>query len=114
MSIPKIGTGIGGSVTNYSIDDILSITEPKKTSGFRKVLGGIAGGVANAVLPGVGGAVENLINGGAGASGSLIGEASQFLEMQRQIQMEARAFEAASAVLKAKHDASMAAIRNIR
>jgi hypothetical protein len=114
MSIPKIGTGVGSSVTNYSIDDILSMTEPKKTGGFRKVLGGIAGGVANVVLPGVGGAVENLINGGAGASGGLLGEAGQFLELQRQIQAEARAFETASNILKVQHDASETAIRNMK
>ena len=112
MSIPKTSS----SVLNYSIDDILGYTEPKKTGKFRKIMGGIAGSAANAVLPGVGGAIENLISGGTGLGSSSIlgGEASQFLELQRQIQAEARAFEAASAVLKAKHDASMAAIRNIR
>jgi hypothetical protein len=110
MSIPKTSS----SVLNYSIDDILGYTEPKKTGRFRRILGGIAGGAANAVLPGVGGTIENWIGGGVSGMGNLLGESRQFLELQRQIQAEARAFEAASAVLKAKHDASMAAIRNIR
>lgn len=112
MSIPKTGTG--ASVSNYSIEDILGYTEPKKTGRFRRILGGIAGGAANTMLPGVGGAIENLIGGGIGGFGNLLGESTQFLELQRQIQAEARAFEAASAVLKAKHDSSMAAIRSIR
>jgi hypothetical protein len=111
MSIPKTGS----SALNYSIDDILGYTEPKKTGRFRQILGGIAGGAANIVLPGVGGVIESAISGGIGGVGSnLLGDSRQFLELQRQIQAEARAFEAASAVLKAKHDASMAAIRNIR
>jgi hypothetical protein len=37
----------------------------------------------------------------------------QFLQLQRQMNMEQQAFETASAVMKARHDASMAAIRNI-
>src|SRR5687767_7218092 len=110
MSIPKAGS----TALNYSMDDILGLTEPpKKTGRFRQILGGIAGGAANIVLPGVGGAIESAISGGlGGVAGNLLGESRQFLELQRQIQAEARAFEAASAVLKAKHDASMAAIRN--
>ncbi len=113
MSIPNLGSST--SIANYSMDDILGYTEPKKTGGFRKVLGGVVGGVTNLVAPGVGGAVQNLITGGSGLNSSnLLGESTQFLELQREIQAESRAFEAASAVLKAKHDASMSAIRNIR
>ncbi len=44
----------------------------------------------------------------------LMGETQQFLELQRQMQMESRAFETASTVLKVRHDASMAAIRNMK
>ena len=110
MSIPKTGS----TALNYSIEDILGYTEPKKTGRFRRILGGIAGGATNVLLPGAGSAIENWISGGVGGMGNLLGESRQFLELQRQIQAETRAFEAASAVLKAKHDASMAAIRNIK
>ena len=111
MSIPNVGNT---SISQFSMDDILQYTEPKKTGKFRKILGGIAGGVGNAIFPGIGGAIDNLITGGAGSSSNLLGESQQFLELQRQIQGEQRAFEAASAILKAKHDAAMSAIRNIR
>jgi hypothetical protein len=37
----------------------------------------------------------------------------QYLQLQKQMNMEQQAFETASSVLKARHDASMAAIRNI-
>src|SRR5262245_10865047 len=111
MSIPK--SGPSSIAPSYSIDDILGYTEPKKTGRFRRIFSGVSGGAANIILPGSGSAVESLIGGGDGV-GNLLGESRQFLELQRQIQAEARAFEAASAVLKAKHDASMAAIRNIR
>jgi hypothetical protein len=38
----------------------------------------------------------------------------QFLQLQKEMNLEQRAFETASSVLKARHDASMAAIRNIQ
>jgi hypothetical protein len=37
----------------------------------------------------------------------------QFLQFQKEMNLEQQAYETASAVLKARHDASMAAIRNI-
>jgi hypothetical protein len=55
-----------------------------------------------------------MIAGGSLNSSGLLGESTQFLELQRSIQMESRAFETASAVMKSRHDASMAAIRNLK
>ncbi len=111
--------GIGPSSSSYSINDILKYTQPKQPSGFRRFLGAAVGGVANIFAPGVGSVIGGFISGSAGVTagpgeGGLIGEASQFLELQRQIQAESRAFELASTVLKVKHDASLSAIRNMK
>lgn len=98
----------------YSLEDIQQYTQPKKPSGFRRFLGAVAGGVSNVVLPGSGPAVSEMITGGMGTDTNLLGDLQQYLEVQQQIQAQARAFEMASNILKAKHDAAMAAIRNIK
>ena len=98
---------------NYSIDQIMQTAQAPKASGFRKVLGGIVGGVGNIFAPGLGSAVGSMISGGLNTNPGL-GEATQYLELQRSMQAESRAFEAASAVLKSRHDASMSAIRNMK
>jgi hypothetical protein len=108
--------GLGASITpNYRLEDILKqTTQSKEPGGFRRVFGAVAGGVGNIFLPGVGTAIGGLIGGGRLNSTGLLGESTQFLELQRSMQMETRAFETASAVLKARHDAAMSAIRNIK
>jgi hypothetical protein len=112
----SVSTGVGAAYTpNYSIEQIMQSTQGvKESSGFRRILGSVVGGVGNILLPGVGGAIGNLISGGALNSTGLLGESTQFLELQRSMQMESRAFETASAVMKSRHDASMAAIRNLK
>lgn len=98
---------------NYSIDQIMQTAQAPKAAGFRKVLGGIVGGVGNIFAPGLGSAIGGMISGGINTNPGL-GEAAQYLELQRNMQNESRAFEAASAVLKSRHDASMSAIRNMK
>jgi hypothetical protein len=114
--MPSINRALGASVTpNFLLEDIQRLTQAQRESGgFRRTLGGIVGGVGNAFFPGIGSAIGNLIAGGRLNSTGLLGESQQFLELQRQMQMETRAFEAASAVLKSRHDAAMAAIRNMK
>jgi hypothetical protein len=103
--------------SSYELNDILNQTQStSRGGGFRRVLGAIAGGVGNMVLPGVGGLIGGLIGGaggfgGLGASGGLGEETLQFLRLQQQIQRELRAFEFAVSVLKNRHDSSMSAIR---
>jgi len=101
--------------SNYSLDQILQSTTPTNPpSGFRKVLGGIVGGVGNMFMPGVGGLIGSAIAGSTGINQSgLMGDSMQYLNLQRQMTAEQEAFETASAVLKSRHDASMASIRNI-
>jgi len=103
------------SPSNYSIDQILQATHPaSQPGGFRKVLGGIVGGVGNIVMPGVGGVIGSAIAGNTGINQSgLLGDSIQYLNLQRQMSAEQEAFETASAVLKSRHDASMASIRAI-
>lgn len=117
MSVQR---GLGAAHTpNYTIQDIHRMTQPpnhsRTGSGFRKVLGAVVGGVGNMVAPGLGGAIGNVISGGKLDSTGMLGsETMQFLEFQRQMQMESRAFETASAVMKSRHDAAMSAIRNMK
>jgi len=101
--------------SNYSLDQILQATTPtNQPGGFRKVLGGIVGGVGNMFMPGVGGLIGSAIAGSTGINQSgLMGDSMQYLNLQRQMTAEQEAFETASAVLKSRHDASMASIRNI-
>jgi hypothetical protein len=112
----SVARGVGAAYTpNYTMDQILQATRgTQQSSGFRRVLGGVVGTVGNIFMPGVGGAIGNMIAGGSLNSSGLLGESTQFLELQRSIQMESRAFETASAVMKSRHDASMAAIRNLK
>lgn len=41
-------------------------------------------------------------------------ETIKYLELQREIQQETRRYEATSNVMKARHDATMSSIRNLR
>lgn len=101
---------------NYSMDDIQKAATGggKDSAPYRKVIGAVVGGAANMVFPGLGTAIGGMISGGKLNSTGTMGEAQQYLEMQRQIQMESRAFEAASTILKVRHDASMSAVRNMK
>jgi len=96
---------------NYSIDQILQSTQQQsQPSGFRRVLGGLLGGIGNVFAPGIGG----LLGGAVGGTGGLMGSnPAQYLQLQQQMNAQQEAWETASAVMKCRHDASMSAIRNI-
>jgi hypothetical protein len=86
---------------------------PKPPNKFLSALGKVvrvAGTVAgNVFMPGLGGATGNLLGEMAGLGSDPV----QYLKLQEKIQAESRMYEAASAVLKAKHDAAMDCLRNI-
>lgn len=107
----------------YSINQILQATKPPSTGGgFRRVLGGLLGSVGNMFAPGMGGMIGGLISGGAGGLGGLGGvdpsgmmaESMQYLQLQQQMNQAQVVFETASAIMKCRHDASLAAVRNIQ
>jgi hypothetical protein len=107
----------GEAAATPQLDDILSVTgESRKSNGFRRVFGSIIGGVGNIMLPGIGGAIGAAIGGGVlgAALPTLGGEVTQYLALQRQIQMETLALETASTVMKVRHDAAMSCIRNMK
>ena len=87
---------------------------------FGRILKGAAGAAVSAI-PVVGPAVAAAIPG-LGRRGRFPGgvdptapsHALEFLELQQAIEREAREFEVASNVLKARHDAAMTAIRNLK
>lgn len=113
MSFPKTDNIVPSQ--QYSLADILQYTQPKQPGVFRRILGSVAGGAANAVLPGVGTLIGSMIGGGiAGPSGGLLGESAQFLQLQQQMEAEMRAYETVSTILKCRHDVSMDAIRNMK
>jgi hypothetical protein len=114
MSNVLDGINMAGS-SGYSMDQILQSTRPaSQPSGFRKLLGGIIGGVGNIFMPGIGGVIGSAISGNTGFNQSgLLGDSIQYLNLQKQMTAEQEAFETASAVVKSRHDASMAAIRAI-
>jgi hypothetical protein len=68
-----------------------------------------AGPVLGAVAASVGRRPSPLLGSFGGTSETL-----QYLELQREIQQEVRAFETTSNILKVRHEATMAAIRNMR
>ena len=117
--------GINPSTPNYSLDQILQATQPPKQPGaFRRILGSVVGGVGNMFAPGIGGLIGGAISGGilgGGIGGSLTvwagglgSDPAQFLALQQQMNQQQELFETASAIAKSRHDASMAAIRNIQ
>jgi hypothetical protein len=111
----SVGPLLGGTGTsNYSLDQILQSTQPQpQPSGFRRVLGGLVGGIGNLVAPGLGSVIGNAIMGGSGLAGGLSSDSAKYLQLQQQMNAESEQFEAISSVMKSRHDASMAAIRNI-
>jgi predicted lipid-binding transport protein (Tim44 family) len=105
----------GAGTPNYSLDQIVQATQPQpQPSGFRRVLGGIVGGVGNMFMPGIGGLIGGAISGTSGINQSgLLGDSMKFLQLQQQMSVEQEAFQAVSAVVKSRHDSAMDAIRNI-
>ncbi len=87
-----------------------------KRGGFRQLLAGVVGAVGNMVAPGIGGALGSLISGGNSltSQNGLLGDSTQYLQMQAQMAMEQRQFETASTILKNRHEAAMSAIRNMK
>jgi len=100
----------------FSMQDIANITQPKPSgwSKFTSILGGIAG-AASSFIPGAG-IVSGLLGGLSGGSGSITGESNQMqlLQMQYQIQQETQMFNLMTNISKDRHEASMAAIRNMK
>ncbi|HOB51697.1 MAG TPA: hypothetical protein PK176_02460 [Acidobacteriota bacterium] len=100
----------------FSMQDIANITQPKPSgwSKFTSILGGIAG-AASSFIPGAG-IVSGLLGGLGGGSSSITGEGNQMqlLQMQYQIQQETQMFNLMTNISKDRHEASMAAIRNMK
>jgi len=107
------------SSPNYSLNQILQATQPPKQPGrFRQFLGAAVGAVGNMFAPGIGGMIGSAISGGIGGiggigGGGLMGDTAGYLQLQQQMDAQTEAFQTASSVMKARHDAAMAAIRNI-
>jgi hypothetical protein len=108
-------SGIVGSIPGPNIEDTVSaVMNPPKSSRFRGIIGAVAGGVGNLVMPGIGGAIGQLISGKPG-TGSLLGSDTwQYIQYQQQMQNEMRQFEMVSTILKNRHDSAMSAIRNMK
>ncbi len=78
-----------------------------------------AGAVASVAVPGIGpaiGAIANAANRNAAQALAFDGESNavRYLELQRAISEETRVIESTSNVMKARHDAMMNSIRNMK
>lgn len=106
-------SGIGGVGGNYNVADLTSFEAPSQ-SGFSK-FGSILSAVGSAV-PGagiVGGALSAIGAGDTGTNTSF-NRQYQLLQLQNQMQQEAQTINMISNISKTKHEASMAAIRNVK
>lgn len=124
--------GITPNLARYNLETIRQYTQPKKPGGFRRFLGAVAGGVANVFAPGAGTLLGNFIGGGGSQSAlssqalgglgglstlggaGLLNDSMRYLRLQQQIQQQSQLVQMTSNIMKARHDMSMAAIRNIR
>ncbi|HEX8284510.1 MAG TPA: hypothetical protein VF588_14185 [Pyrinomonadaceae bacterium] len=93
----------------------------KKNHGkFGRILGAIAGGALNVVAPGAGTLVGELIGGGNSTEGfqSVLAENQRSMErmfaMQNDVQNQTQTFTLLTNIMKAKHDAEMAAVHNLK
>lgn len=105
-------SGIGGVGGNFNVNDLTTFEAPKQ-SGFSK-FGSILS-AAGSVVPGagvVGGALSAL--GGGGGANTSFNRQYQLLELQNKMQQEAQMINMISNINKTKHEASMAAIRNVK
>ena len=86
---------------------------------FSKILRAVSA-VASAAVPVAGpaiGAITAAVDrerGGVAARFDGTSDTLRYLELQRAIERETRAFETASNVMKAQHDAAMSSIRNLK
>ncbi len=85
-------------------------TTPTAPNRFIAALGRVGSLAGSVLLPGFGGLAGRMLEG---VTSGLANDPSQYLMLQERIQAQARAYEAASSVLKAKHDAAMDCLRNI-
>ncbi len=104
--------GIGGG--NFNPADLTKFDPPKqsKFSKFSSILGGAA-----SAIPGVGtalGAIGAVAGGASGGASTSFNRQYELLQLQNQIQQEAQTINMISNINKAKHEASMAAIRNVK
>ncbi|MFN8548388.1 MAG: hypothetical protein U0527_10635 [Candidatus Eisenbacteria bacterium] len=97
--------GIGGIGGNFNLADISDVTvgSQSKWGKFGQVLGSVA-----SQIPGVGGALTGL-----GVDGSF-NRQLEMIKLQQQIQDQTQVINTLSNISKAKHEAAMSAIRNMK
>ena len=97
--------------------------EPKKSSGFGKVMGSVLGGALNFVAPGLGSIIGGAMAGGnSGASAAdmqnmmnnQMKQSMQLLSVQNRVQSQSQEFTTFSNLLKSKHDSEMSAVTNFK
>ena len=110
------------SLTNPLITSLGSPAAAFRPNRTRQILGGIAGNVANIVVPGSGPVVRSAIGGGGVPADfqtstlmdQMREENMNMIAFQYQINQESRKYEVAANVGKARHDSNMNAIRNMK
>jgi len=88
---------------------------------FGRIMVALAGGALNVVAPGAGTLIGELAGGGANPAAdmkSVLAEnqesMARMFAVQQQVQNQTQSFTLLTNILKAKHDAEMAAVHNLK
>ncbi len=100
-------SGIGNIANNFDFRTLSQPITVEKEGGWKK-FGRILGGVASAAAPFTGGVLN-----GAGVD-SNFNRQLELIQLQEQIQQQTQIINTVSNVSKSKHEAAMAAIRNMK
>ena len=117
---------IVGSVPQTPTQPVVTTTvpdQPKKSSGFGRIMGSVLGGALNFVAPGLGSILGGAMAGGqSGASAAdmqnmmnnQMRQSMQLLSVQNRVQSQSQEFTTFSNLLKSKHDSEMSAVTNFK
>lgn len=95
--------------------------QPKRSSGFGRVMGGILGGALNLVAPGLGSVLGGAMGGGGASSADMqsmlnqqMQQSMELLSVQNRVQSQSQQFSTMSNLLKSKHESEMSAVNNFK
>jgi uncharacterized protein (DUF697 family) len=117
---------IVGSVPQTPVQPVVTTTvpdQPKKSSGFGRVMGSVLGGALNFVAPGLGSIIGGAMAGGQSGANAAdmqnmlnnqMRQSMQLLSVQNRVQSQSQEFTTFSNLLKSKHDSEMSAVTNFK
>lgn len=119
MNDPIIGQTT--TVTPTTTVTTLTDAQPKRSSGFGRVMGGILGGALNLVAPGLGSVIGGALGGGGASMVDMqsmlnqqMQQSMQLLSVQNRVQTQSQQFSTMSNLMKSKHESEMSAVNNFK